>query len=397
MPYTVDTFKQLIERYPHFIDFLHFLESPEGGSLRVIRCDDQRYIFRYNDATKERAEPWFRSVVWNAALHRPDCVAPPRANEVLERTEGLVCEDLLEGVMLNAFLDASGTVHLVSRSKMGATGTFYSKRPFCDLLLDALREQHGMSNLQDLKTLFGDDTFMSLLLQHPEHRIVKQLATPAVHVIHKGRVETDGTVIINEDQGIPQIPLPVTDPSALQTYVSQLAEQRGWAWQGLVLKDGKGGRWRYRSNTYNMVRTLRGDSAREDVRFLRRREKQMVDTYLYYYPEDSATLWSYEQGIRLLTQTLYGLYVQTHIKHERKFADLPPFWKTHVYTLHSKYLTLLKSQGHFIRKQDVIQYMNVLPIPRILHLIKNEADLSHLTVKPRRTTISSEEQTVVVE
>ena len=380
MVYAIDIFKTLIQQFPSFTNLLHFLESPAGGSLRAIKCDQDRYIIRYNKSTTNFAlphVPWFRSVVWNATTHLPECVAPPKAHEVLTTMDGMVCEELLEGVMLNAFLDASGTVNLVSRTKMGATGTFYSSRSFHDLLLDALKER-GMNDLQALKGLFDNNaTFMSLLLQHPEHRIVSKHTAPTVHVIHKGRVEQDGSVHIDEDQGLPRIAVPATiEPSVIQSWISQLAEQRGWAWQGVVLKDGQGGRWRFRSNTYNMVRTLRGDSAREDVRFLRLRERQMVDTYLYYYPEDAGRLWNYEQGVRLLTHILYGLYVNTHMKHEIKFADLPPYWKTHVYTLHSKYLTVLKAQGHFIRKKDVIQYINDLPIPRILHLMKNEASLS---------------------
>jgi hypothetical protein len=30
----------------------------------------------------------------------------------------------------------------------------------------------------------------------------------------------------------------------------------------------------------------------------------------------------------------------------------------------------LKGQGFFVRKQEVVQYMNNLPIPRVLHLFK---------------------------
>ena len=273
--------------------------------------------------------------------------------------------------MINAFRDASGVVQIASRSKLGATGTFYSKRPFSALLEDALKIKG-----QDLQTILpADADFGSFLLQHPEHRIVALRSEPALHLIHTGTVAEDGTVRIQENEALESVTLPSIPTTLLefQQVVAQLAEQRGYMWQGLVLKDGQGGRWRWRSNSYAMVRTLRGDMSRPDVRFLKLRSQQLVDTYLYYYPEDRAALWSMEKTIRSLTSRLYDLYVSCHIRHDIPFAELPAHWKTHVYALHSLYLSMLKPAGFFVRKQEVIQYMNDLVFQRVLHLIKSEA------------------------
>jgi hypothetical protein len=278
--------------------------------------------------------------------------------------------------MVNAFLDASGIPHLATRSKLGATGTFYSSRSFQDLLADALTEK-GIVRLQDI---LQGSAFVSLLLQHPEHRIVAKHTKPNVYLIHRGSVAADGTVTIHEVNdgplAIPRITKPDGFAGTPQQLVIQLAEKNGWQWQGLVLKDGTGGRLRFRSKAYTMVRTLRGDSPRLDVQFLKLREKGMLETYLYYYSEEGQAMWQQEQNIRQLTEQLYTLYVNTHIKHTNKFSELPPFWKTHVYALHSLYLGTLKGRGFFIRKQEVIQYVNQLPIPRILHLRRSAATTS---------------------
>ena len=280
--------------------------------------------------------------------------------------------------MVNAFLDASGTVQLATRSKMGATGIFYSRRSFQDLLVDAL-QQKGIATIQGIKQLLGTHTFASFLLQHPEHRIVSRITVPSLYLIHRGSVSADGTVQIEEISeepfAIPTVTIPEnTSPEDL---VIQLAGQRGWQWQGLVFKNGQGSRWRLRSKAYTMVRTLRGESPRQDVQFLNLRSKGMMETYLYYFPEEKDAMWELEGDLRSLTQTLYQQYVTCHIKHQIKFAELPAFWKPHVFTLHSLFLGTLKQKGHFIRKQEVIQYMNHLPIPRVLHLFKSVAMASH--------------------
>jgi len=378
---SVACFKNLLNTYPLWADLNHYLTTPEGGSLRIISCDNRYAIIRYDKAYSKfdlEHVPWFRSVVWDTVTNRPVCVAPPKATEgPFPTTEPLRYEEFLEGVMINAFLDASGQVVLATRSKLGATGTFYSSRSFQDLLTEAL-------NTIQLKDLFTDSTtFLSLLLQHPDHRIVAKLTTPHVYIIHTGSVESDGTVTLKDrvDLSSSSLPLSLSYPPSIDTtdlttmnctaFVQGLAEKRGWMWQGIVAKDGAGRRYRMRSNAYSMIRTLRGDSPRQDVRFLKLRSKQLLETYLYYYADEKDAMWGLEQRLRAITQQLYQAYVNTHITHAIPFMELPVHLKTHVFSLHSLYLGSLKARGFFVRKQEVIEYMNRLPIPRVLHLFKS--------------------------
>jgi hypothetical protein len=263
--------------------------------------------------------------------------------------------------MINAFVK-DGQVRLATRSKLDATGTFYSARSFHSLLMDT-----GMT-LDTIRALLaeGNAQFVSLLLQHPEHRIVSRSTEPRAIVIHTGSVTASGSVTFQDR--VPMLEKPTDMP--LDIWARSVAEAKGWQHQGLVIKDGKGSRYRLRSSAYTMVRTLRGDSPRIEARFLKLRQQQLMETYGYYYPEEKDILGQLELLVRQLTQQLYNFYVCTHIKHSIKFADLPAYWKTHVYALHSYYLGNLKERRFFIRKQEVIQYMNNLPIPRMLHLFK---------------------------
>ena len=370
MSYSVPYFKELVDVHPSFEGVKTYCEQQH---LRVIDGSNRYAIVRYDKAyqnTQTMANGFFRSLVWDTVTNRPVCVAPPKSCE--DHSTTYRCEEFLEGVMVNAFLDASNNVQLATRSKMGATGIFYSRRSFQDLLVDAL-QQKGFNTIQEIKQILGTHTFASFLLQHPEHRIVSRIRVPSLYLIHRGSVSEDGTVTLQEvNEGpfaIPTVPVPENmTPEAL---VIQLAEQRGWQWQGLVFKDGQGSRWRLRSKAYTMVRTLRGESPRQDVQFLNLRGKGMMETYLYYFPEEKDAMWELEGRLRNLTQILYQYYVNCHIKHQVKFAELPPFWKPHVFSLHSLFLGSLKEKGHFIRKQEVIQYVNHLPIPRVLHLFKS--------------------------
>ena len=365
MSYTIDHFQDLVQQYPTWAQLRPFLESWGGGHLRVIECESDLYLIRYDKGSSNFDVPstgWFRSVVWDGTTNRPLCVGPPKATESIpENQDSFTYEEFYEGVMINAFL-RDGHVRLVTRSKLDATGTFYSARSFQSLLMDT-----GMT-LDAIQALLAERgaQFVSLLLQHPEHRIVSRITEPRAIVIHTGSVNPSGSVTFQDR--VPTLEKPGTMP--LDGWARSMAEAKGWQHQGLVIKDGKGSRYRLRSSAYTMVRTLRGDSPRIEARFLKLRQQQLMETYCFYYPEEKDILDQLELLVRQLTQQLYNFYVCTHIKHSIKFADLPAYWKTHVYALHSYYLGNLKERRFFIRKQEVIQYMNNLPIPRMLHLFK---------------------------
>jgi hypothetical protein len=263
--------------------------------------------------------------------------------------------------MINAFLK-DGQVQLATRSKLGATGTFYSPRTFQSLLADT-----GMTP-ESIKMILTETNslFVSLLLQHPEHKLVSRITEPNAIVIHTGSIDSEGLVTITDT--VDQLVKPAD--VSLEQWARSVADKNGWQHQGLVVKDGQGARYRIRSSAYTMVRTLRGDSPRLDVRFLKLRQQRLLETYHFYYPEEKELMDQLELLLRLLTQQLYSFYVSVHIKHSIKFADLPPQWKTHVYALHSFYLGNLKARGFFVRKQEVVQYVNNLPIPRVLHLFR---------------------------
>lgn len=364
MTYSIHCFKELIEQFPAWTDLRCHLESYAGGKLRIIDSGSNLFLIRYDKGQSNfnvSSTGWFRSVVWDSVTNRPVCVAPPKAQEgpIPEGVDTLY-EEFYEGVMINAF-QKDGQVRLATRSKLDATGTFYSARSFQSLLMDT-----GMT-LDRIQALLTESNtlFVSLLLQHPEHRLVSRVTEPKAHVIHTGTVDASGLVTFQNQVE----PLVKPTDLSLDLWARQLAEKNGWQHQGLVIKNGSD-RYRIRSSAYTMVRTLRGDSPRLDVRFLKLRQQRMLETYLFYYPEEKELIDQYELLMRQLTQQLYNFYVCVHIKHSIKFADLPPQWKTHIFALHSFYLGNLKAQGFFIRKQEVVQYMNNLPIPRILHLFK---------------------------
>ena len=348
--YKIDYFKDLCYQYPSWSELLSFLEKEHIQIKYETESDSSKYcIIHYNkkvDSSSELAKGWkrwFRSVVWDTATNRPVCVAPPKASEGIP-TEDCLAQEYLDGFMINTWKDISGTTSIATRSSIAATGTFHSKKTFATLFEEAKSKLVGTS--------LESETFTSYIVHHPENRFVSPVSEPKVHIIHSGHVDIDGTVTIIENIDLPKA---VAEPT--------------WKIQGTVYKDGKGNRWRVRNPAYEMVKHLRGNDARSDVRFIRMRQQKLVDTYLYYYPEEKDKFIEFENKVQQICQQLYNLYVKVNIRKEVKLDGIDDIYKPHVYALHGYYISTLKSVGFFIRIKEVTDYINKLPWQRLVFMM----------------------------
>jgi hypothetical protein len=382
MSYTIDTFKNLCSAYSSWSSLETFLTSPEGGNLRIVGSNRYR-ILRYVKGQSDMKLPhmkWFRSVVWDTEDNRPVCVAPPKA-EISEVPTGenveLQIQDFLDGTMMNGFItrDDKKTLHIASRTQIGATGTFYSTKTFSELFDDALKAM-GYSSRADLHSVLPKPspsvsaTFVSFLLQHPEHRVVSRPRSPRLFVVHLGEVSSDGTVTFTETipDEFTQFKLssyPMTGyrtQNDLDSFFKGLLESKGWFFQGLTFKDGKGHRWRTRNPNYLYLRGLRGSEATDLERFLRLRSENKVVEYLKHYSEDRQTYWDFEQSLRAATKSAFDAYCEVHKAHAKKLADLPKSIQPCVFRLHSYYLSDLKPKSESIKMKDAVEVVNKMPI-----------------------------------
>jgi hypothetical protein len=382
MSYSIDTFKNLCSSYKSWSTLETFLTSPEGGNIRVVGSGRHR-ILRYVKGQTDMKVPhvkWFRSVVWDTETNRPVCVAPPKAETTEVPTGGdtkFQIQDFLDGTMMNTFIvKGDNTLHVSTRTQIGAGGTFYSTKTFSELFDEALKAM-TYSSRADLYSVLpkpsseNGATFVSFLLQHPEHRVVSRPRAPRLFMIQMGCVKEDGTVEITEDISqemfgqfkIPNYPINGYCKQAdLDSFFKGLVESKGWFFQGLTLKDGKGSRWRIRNPNYLYLRSLRGSEATDMDRFLRLRSENKVVEYLKHYGEDRQTYWDLEQQLRAATKVAFDAYCEVHKAHSKKLGDLPKSVQPCVFRLHAHYLSDLKPKNDSIKMKDAVDVVNKMPV-----------------------------------
>ena len=101
-------------------------------------------------------------------------------------------------------------------------------------------------------------------------------------------------------------------------------------------------------------------------------------TYLSYYPEDKQRYWEMESWLRLLTDHIFNMYCGIYKERSVDFACIPKMYQTHLSSIHAKYLKDLRSAGSTVNKAVVRDYINNLPVPRLLFMLnyKNRMPLN---------------------
>ena len=388
---SLTVFTTLRTQYSTWSALCEFLKSDEGGRLRVIEDGSSsnansfailRYVKGISDFSKSHV-PFFRSVVWNTQTHLPVSVAPVKAQKGDPPVNTpLRITDFIDGVMIQAWnTNAAAGVEIATRTSIGAKGTFYSQRPFADLLEDALKPLGGSHTFLNANLQPGQ--FVSLLLQHPEHKTVAVIQTPRVYVTTFGSIDAEGLVTFQLDpatwpQRLASLAPTLYEPSKVFAESAEAttmlhASSLGHTWQGLVFQDMTStSRWRLRNPAYMAVRNLRGAEASQTARFLRLRAEGKVKEYISFFHEESSIFWTLEQLLRARTQGLYDAYTRLHKAKSSSMRDLPLIFRPHVYALHGQYMAKFTSgqRPPPVLKETVIAYVNSLPQEEQVRLLE---------------------------
>lgn len=392
MPYQVNVFTNWTT-YATWADLKTWLTSEAGGKLRVVEPREGDFaVVRYVKGQSNFDLPhvrWCRSVVVDKTSRLPVSVSPPKADQLsdqsLETTTS--AEEFVDGTMIAVFATGEET-HLATRSRLNATASFYEGGPtFADMLREAVGAK-GVESLSGMLPTVQDGRvarFTSTVVQHPANRIVRKVDVPNVVVVHQGWTATDGTVYIEEDAA--NFEYTSTDENAdmeiqpynleavraaksVEDWVSAQAQDRGFGWQGVVLKDSQGHRWRVRSQVYETVRRLRGNESTSVERYARLRKARAVDQYLAFYPEDRQVLYELEGCLRKNTRQLFHFYADVFRARKTAYHELPWPYKHHVSVLHNLYKDKLRAEKKKVDLTETIHYINSLNYDDTVNMLK---------------------------
>lgn len=410
MSFHSTVFKDLIEQYPEWNQLEEFLESEEGGCFRVADRAGDLCLIRYEKGVSNMELPhskWFRSVVWNTVTHRPVCVAPPKSSTsalpMVTESHTLQVQPWLDGFMINAFkCVGDDTLYITSRSRLDASGRFYSAKTFRHLFIESYTGwkskvddtmewliQGEAKNFPSPDASQGETViFVSFVVQHTEHRNVLPIEENRLWAVHQGTGYEDGTIRIldapapplhtiwNRIESLPSPPL-----GDISAWIQEQIQTCPQAVSGVVVKDADGQRWKVASDAFRMVQSLRGNTPHSLERFVQLYSQNVIPMYLQYYPEDSIAFSLHMECMNELVKWLYLHYRNLHVFHTAALSDIDKMFHPHLYAIHGHYLTHLRPVNGKISANDVHDYLRKQPWQRVSFLLHRVEDVYFENIK----------------
>ena len=357
----------------------------------LVKNYEHLYVLKYvkSKLTTENIDSLglFRSIIVNKDGEIVSFAPPKSINyDVFSQSneyDKCYIQNFPEGTMINVFFDKFiDDWQITTRSSIGAKCNFNmdSNITYRYMFLDAMN--HIGLEFEDL-----DKTCCySFVLQHPENRIVVPISKPALILTNKYKIDNNQIFNNNSFDKILKfstLAMHTINDKSFKDSVNYtgdnwrqlsdhfFSDNLPYQFQGVMIWNNKGQRTKIRNSNYEKVKHLKGNSPKLQYHYYYLRQNGAVGDFLKYYPEYKGEFSDFRRELHKYTSQLYQNYIKCFIKKEKPLVEFPYQYKTHMFKIHELYLNDLKLDGKFVNKQVVMNYVNTLPPPRLMHVINH--------------------------
>lgn len=305
------------------------------------------------------------------------CFAPPKSQNTekinITSEDEYISEQFIEGTMINMFYEKENdSWQIATRTSVGGKINFYMENGFkSEETFSSMFEEIVNELCPNLRDKLNKKYMYSFVIQHPKNRIVKPVLEKRLYLVEI--YEIDGlTIKIRNDcmkelvKELPNIRLPKIIPVKSEAELIDCKEKYAsmntkYSTVGIIIKDKKGNRYKFRNPNYEHVRRLRGNQPKLQYQYLSLRQEGKIAEYLKYYPEQKKVFNNYRNLMHDYTNQLFINYIKCYVKKERELKTFPENYRTHMYNLHHEhYIPYLMPKKEGITKSYVINYFNVI-------------------------------------
>lgn len=373
-----------LKAFPSREEFIKFLLErgilytlDEALGLMIIRYNREHPNCDFNDPFTRFCRGMILDVNNNIVCFPPEKHTP---FETFNHNsfDQLYIEDFIDGTMINVFYHQDKW-HLATRSKIGANGTWFSKKKFSDMFSEA------KGNLDFEK--FEKNYTYTFVLRHPDNRIVTQYDTADLVLVQVRNMDTlqiENTALVKnvlQERNVDVI-TPVaynfTDMKHLHNYLSQMH----WQQQGVVIKFGNI-RSKLRNQKYEHVKSMKSNTPQKLFCYLELKQNKMIKEYLQYFPEFETEFKIYWQQLSDMTRLLHQTYMNYRVKKLIGPESVPYELRPLIYELHGHHI----KNGIKITPDFVNSYFFSLPIKKIIFVLNYQKNQARQKIQPAAETI----------
>ena len=344
------------------------IKKNEDLGLFLVKYDKENCDMNDTDVQK------CRGLIMEIDTNNLVCIPPFKSmglnefSNVIPKFSEVIYEEFVDGTMINLF-NYNGEWVISTRSNIGANCKWYSDKTFDELFRDSTSHlQYDKLNIHVCYTL---------VLQHPDNRIVKNYKDPEFTLVSARNINKNSYVDLNlddiktqlttEDHSI-NIPTKYKFDDFMQAM--DFVNNQNYDFQGLVMKHN-GFRAKTRNPKYNYVKNLRGNTRNMKYIYLTLRKENNLNGFLEFFPEYHGEFLEYRNQLMQTTNNFWNCYKTYYIsanKHTLNKKEMPYQFRPLCFEIHGMYLTR-KHDGYKINWTEIKIYFNNLPAARQLFVI----------------------------
>ena len=382
-----------------------FKKIKEILNLKIIQDEDKKYFsLKYNKSAVNRNT--IKSLgVFRSLIIRDDNIISFSPVKSLHESQffevntlqKVKLEEFIEGTMINCFYDKEERDWMVStRSVVGAKTVFNKdvQKTFKEMFDEAF------ATMKLNWDMFNREYVYSLVLQHPKNKIVLTIEEPTLYLVEVYKINDFKINMIdyNEKECFKKLLEHIKVPQVYELenknfeeikekYASMNTE---FTCLGIIFKNGFE-RCKMRNPCYEYLHNLKGNSPKLQYQYYNLRQNDQVKEFLKHYPKYKKEFSELRNDLHRETTVLWKNYISCFVKHLQPLENYGYQYRSHMVELHKKYINELLEQKRCISRQIVINYINELPIPRLMHfmnyrlkqkkIIENNSDFKKMQLK----------------
>ena len=249
------------------------------------------YLVKYNKESCDMDDPDVqkcRGLVLSILDNKLVCIPPFKSigvndfSNIIPNLSETNYEEFIDGTMINIFYWNNDWI-ISTRSMIGAGGKWFSNKTFNELFTDS------SINLEYDK--LDKDTCYTVVLQHPDNRIVTSYDKPQFTLVCVRKVDNDNYTDLDlkdvqtnlYEKGI-EINIPKKYKFSDFMKAMEYVNNQNYEFQGLVMKYNNF-RSKIRNTKYNYVKNLKGNTRNIKYTYLNLRQNNTLKSFLDFFPE----------------------------------------------------------------------------------------------------------------
>lgn len=330
----------------------------------TIKEDDNHpslYLVTYRKNVSVMSDPVVRDcrgIILEKETNKVVCYTYRKREDVMfafDDWQSVNVQKAIDGTQLRLYNYNGNWMVATTRCINALRAKFYGEKSFYELFVEASK------NL-DYSQLNPKYCY-SFVLCHPENRIVTKYETP--HLIHT--LTYDPSLMKEVTLAIRGISRP--EQQAFESYEQLLTaakEEKEYDFEGYILTSTDGLRYKVRTDIYDRIQELRGNSPSHLYNYFRLAKMGKLEEFYSYYPEFVHQYSQINHKFMRMVNSIHREYMMTYISHVMNYETMTWSFKPIIYKLHKLYVETKK-----VTTQQVVRDYLLTLAPEQLCFISN--------------------------